>query len=139
MVNSRDKGRRGEQEVAREIEQLLGFKPTRNYSQVAVGGHDLIGVPDWAVEVKLYKNICKTDMEAFWNQAVRQAREVDLQPCVWFRQDRQPWRVMIAEPWALLNDIFEITDHNIVAIIKPELWAAMVREGMAHGSQSNKS
>ena len=135
MVNSRDKGRRGEQEVAREIEALLGFKPTRNYSQVAVGGYDLIGVPNWAVEVKLYKSICKTDMEAFWNQAVRQARDNDMQPCVWFRQDRQPWRVMMAERWALANNVFDIRDHNIVAIVKPELWAAMVREELADGSQ----
>lgn len=130
MVNSRDKGRRGEQEVAREIEQLLGFKPLRNHNQVAIGGHDLIGVPGWAVEVKLYKNIVKTDREAFWNQAVRQARQADMQPCVWFRQDRQPWAVMIADRWALENKVFDISDHNIVSVVKPALWAAMVREEM---------
>lgn len=137
-INSRSKGRRGEQEVAREIEELLGFKPQRNLSQVAVGGYDLIGIPGWAVEVKLYKKITKTDREAFWNQAVRQARKEDLQPAVWFRVDRQPWRVMIAEPWALANNIFEIHDHRVVAIVQPELWAAMVRENM-DGTQFDNS
>lgn len=138
MVNSRDKGRRGEQEVAREIESLLGFRPQRNLSQVAVGGYDLIGIPGWAVEVKLYAKITKTDREAFWNQAVRQARENDFRPCVWFRVNHQAWQVMVACPWALENKIYDISDHRIVAVIKPELWAAMVREGLEDGAQSDK-
>ena len=49
----RNKGRSGEQEVARLIRDWLGLDVHRNWqAQTAEGGADLSGVPGWAIEVK---------------------------------------------------------------------------------------
>ena len=48
------------------------------------------------------------------------------------RENRQAWQV--ACPWALENKIYDISDHRIV-VIKPDPWAATVREGLHMHSQ----
>ena len=51
VINSRQKGRRGELEVARLIASALGVDVKINYAQAAMGGYD-IAVWGWAIEVK---------------------------------------------------------------------------------------
>ena len=128
MVNARNKGRRGEREVIDEIKELLGIELEVNYAQTFGGGHDLLGMPGYAIEVKRRKAITQSDIKNWWDQTVRQAKKVDLLPCLWFRQDRADWKVAIPCPYSSEKDFFSVEDVNIASIISPELWAAIARE-----------
>lgn len=131
MVNARNKGRRGEREVIDEIKELLGIELEVNYAQTFGGGHDLIspnGYMPYAIEVKRRKAITQSDIKNWWDQTVRQAKKVDLLPCLWFRQDRADWKVAIPCPYSSEKDFFPVEDVNIASIISPELWAAIARE-----------
>lgn len=131
MVNARNKGRRGEREVIDEIKELLGIELEVNYAQTFGGGHDLIspnGYMPYAIEVKRRKAITQSDIKNWWDQTVRQAKKVDLLPCLWFRQDRADWKVAIPCPYSSEKDFFPVEDINIASIISPELWAAIARE-----------
>jgi Holliday junction resolvase len=131
LVNARNKGRRGEREVIDEIKELLGIELEVNYAQTFGGGHDLIspnGYMPYAIEVKRRKAITQSDIKNWWDQTVRQAKKVDLLPCLWFRQDRADWKVAIPCPYSSEKDFFPVEDVNIASIISPELWAAIARE-----------
>lgn len=124
MTNSRTKGAVGEREAAQLIHDHLGFDVVRNLDQTRDGGHDLIGVPGWAVEVKRYRTAGAADRKSWWNQAVAQATPLNLRPVVIYRLDRQQWRAMVAWP----NELFPVGDITGVADVEFELWAAIVRE-----------
>jgi len=131
LVNARNKGRRGEREVIDAIKELLGIELEVNYAQTFGGGHDLIspnGYMPYAIEVKRRKAITQSDIKNWWDQTVRQAKKVDLLPCLWFRQDRADWKVAIPCPYSSEKDFFPVEDVNIASIISPELWAAIARE-----------
>lgn len=128
MVNARSKGRRGEREVIEEINKLLGITLEINYSQSYGGGHDLLGCPGYAIEVKRRKAVTQADLKNWWNQTVVQANKVNLLPCLWFRADRNDWKVCIPDMYAMKNKFFEIEDFNIASTMSTELWAAIMRE-----------
>ncbi len=75
MVNARNKGRRGEREVIDEIKELLGIQLEVNYSQTFGGGHDLLGLDGFAIEVKRRKVITPGDLKNFWEQTTTQAKK----------------------------------------------------------------
>ena len=131
MVNSRSKGARNERAVAQYIEDYCGVSAERNHSQSAKGGHDLLGVPFYAVEVKAYSRYTDADRVRWWEQAVRQAEIAELEPAVWFRANRPDWQVMIAHPQALASKIFELADFRIVQTLHAELWCSFLTERMA--------
>ncbi|MBA2591163.1 MAG: hypothetical protein H0U97_02440, partial [Gammaproteobacteria bacterium] len=51
MTDSRRKGKAGEREAALLLQDLLGTAVVRNLTQTRDGGHDLIGIAGWSVEV----------------------------------------------------------------------------------------
>jgi hypothetical protein len=66
MINSRAKGRAGEQEVATILRDELGMEVHRNWAQqAAIGGCDLIGIPGWGIEVKRIKKLQNGDLRLF--------------------------------------------------------------------------
>lgn len=134
MVNSRAKGRRGEREVIDEIKALTGIQLEVNYSQTFGGGHDLLGLDGFAIEVKRKKQITTADLKSFWEQTTRQAIKIRLLPCLWFRADRCEWRVMIPNTYALKNRLFDLDDYNIASNISTELFAALLREEFGLGT-----
>ena len=75
MVNARNKGRRGEREVIDEIKELLGIQLEVNYSQTFGGGHDLLGLDGFAIEVKRRKVITPGDLKNFWEQNNHTSKE----------------------------------------------------------------
>ena len=85
---SRQKGARGEREIATMFREL-GFDVQRNALQTAVGGADLTGLPGIAVEIKRVETPFQ---EAWWAQAVSQATN-GRRPVLFYRRSRQPWRV----------------------------------------------
>jgi hypothetical protein len=90
-INSRTKGRSGEQEVATMLRAIPGMpKIERNQMQTAVGGADILSVPSLAIEVKR----CETlQLDNWWAQAVDQAKREKRLPVLIYRQSRHPWRV----------------------------------------------
>jgi Holliday junction resolvase len=127
-INSRTKGAAGERELIREIEEWTGIRLERNLAQSFAGGHDLIGLDHWAIECKRYRSISEADKRAFWAQAVRQAARVDKMPAVAFRQDRQPWRVLIVYP--AQSELYPLEDYRAPCEIELELFCALIRESL---------
>jgi hypothetical protein len=99
-INSRAKGAAGEREFCSELSLHLGDHLTeqlkRNLEQTRNGGHDIQGLPGWAVEVKRYKSLTETEIANIWEkQAVDQAMRISAIPALAYREDRRPWRVRV--------------------------------------------
>lgn len=89
---SRDKGQRGERELAALLCELTGADVRRRVRQHA-GDADLEGLPGWTVECKRYASVKPADLARWWAQACEQARRDGLHPLLCWRADRMPdWR-----------------------------------------------
>lgn len=99
MINSRAKGKSAEREVILKLKELLPSELTselsRNLEQTRNGGHDIVGLPGWAIEVKRYAKVTPADMTGFWEQATEQARKDGSRPALAYREDRRDWRVVV--------------------------------------------
>lgn len=84
----RDKGARGERELAKELYDRLGIELKRNLEQSRNGGYDLEGMPKFAIEVKRHE---KLEIAKWWAQATEQARLANRVPVLAWRQSRKPW------------------------------------------------
>lgn len=106
MVNIRTKGADAERELATELNTLINVvrmrlgmpimdmtKPQvqRNQNQTAVGGKDLIGTFEMAIEVKRQEQLA---INTWWKQCVKSAEALGEIPVLIFRQSRQKWRVV---------------------------------------------
>jgi hypothetical protein len=58
----------------------------------------------FAVEIKRYSTAIPSDIEAWWQQAARQADDAEKLPLLAYRLDRQGWNVRL--PLASLNNWF---------------------------------
>ncbi len=101
-INSRNKGKGGELEVRDLFRAAFeGIIPDvtvirRNHQQAEIGGADLVGVPYYSVEVKRMKQISwGKELDSWWEQCTRQAKEEDKIPLLLFRQDHGKWFVML--------------------------------------------
>lgn len=95
-INSRAKGAAGEREFIKELGLHLGDQMMkRNLEQTRVGGHDIVGLDGWAIEVKRYKAIKEGDIANFWEQAVEQAQRIGAKPVLAYREDFRSWRVRV--------------------------------------------
>ena len=101
-INVREKGATGEREVAKLIKKSLGVSLVRNLEQTRNGGHDLMPEVDtgcaicqFAIEVKRYNRVTDGKVKTWWEQTTSQADNVDKKPCLIYRGDNEPWRVMI--------------------------------------------
>ncbi len=89
---SRNKGARAETEVLKLLGAELGVALDRNISQTRDGGADCLCVKGWAIEVK---RVEKLSRQAWWRQAVAQARAIGAEPMLFWRQSRKPWTAWI--------------------------------------------
>lgn len=124
----REKGKRGEREVASIIKTLLGVDVRRRVRQHD-GDSDLEGLQGWVVEVKRRRQAARGDIRQWWHQAEEQARRAGGGiPVLWYRLDRHDWRcVWPAE--AMLGGMgwrgYEWTVEGA-----PDVWAAVARSLM---------
>jgi len=99
-INSRTKGKTAERELIGELKKLLPEGLTnelsRNLDQTRSGGHDILGLDGWAIEVKRYAQVLPGDIERFWAQAVDQAGRCNQVPALCYRADRRDWRVVLS-------------------------------------------
>jgi hypothetical protein len=107
-ASSRTKGQAGEREIAALIRDLTGWDVRRRVRQHD-GDSDLMGVPGWSIEVKRRARALRSDIAAWWKQAVEQAGAGDW-PVLFFRADRDAWRavwplgVHLGGDWACLRN-----------------------------------
>jgi hypothetical protein len=91
--SSRDKGKRGEREFAGLVNNYLGYQAfERNIGQTRSGGYDLITHLPVAIEVKRQERI---NLTGWIKQAMQQAEDECLVPCVAWRRNTEGWRVAV--------------------------------------------
>lgn len=92
MVNSRNKGATVEREFAALAYKLSGLWLTRNLEQSRSGGHDLDGLPGWAVEVKArVERPGPGELAKMWTQTLEQAKRADARPVLAIKVNRRGW------------------------------------------------
>jgi hypothetical protein len=138
MVNSRDKGTRGEYAVIKLIEELLGIKLKRDveqYRQADRGDLILAEDADWpfCVEVKSYSGLSVTHRPAWWQQVVKASAAHGLIPVLFYKYDRYEWRVVMKANTVSFalggsldhdDDILLTTDTDGFAYLAREILAA---------------
>ncbi len=102
----RRKGKAGELELARLLREHLGADVARNLEQTRQGGADLLGI----------------------DGTCTQAEATGQRPALFYRLDRQPWRVVIA-----LRHVAAGFGHAPLLLrieTDVEVFAALVRESL---------
>jgi len=99
-INSRVKGRSGEQEIVKLLTTKLGdflvdrhghpLEISRNLDQVREGGADIMSIPPFAIEIKRHENLL---VNAWWSQTLSQCTRTNPIPVLMYRKNRQPWTV----------------------------------------------
>lgn len=139
-INSRAKGAQAERSFIKELSEYLGDALTepmkRNLEQTRKGGHDIVGLDGFAIEIKRYKRIKEGDIVKFWAQAVDQAKRVDAEPVLAYREDFCSWRVRI--PWGFMMDEDWDEDVDFTLELSLKAFATLVRERILSGLQSNE-
>lgn len=98
---SRDKGKRGEQELARII-RAAGFPCERTSNgRVQLGKGDLKGLPGLCLEVKRAERL---DVPGWLRQVEADCPAGDV-PAVAFRRNNEPWRAIV--PFDFLLSLLE--------------------------------
>jgi hypothetical protein len=92
-ATSRRKGAEGERELAKLLSEELGIEITRNTDPQRVTGGDILTVPGYSLEVKRCQKLSRP---TWWAQCQRQAARVRLEGIVFYRQNRKPWRALVA-------------------------------------------
>lgn len=98
-MNSREKGKRGELEVAHLLEKY-GYEARRGQQYAGANGDpDVVGLPGIHIEVK---RVEKLNIDIAMQQSVRDARENEI-PIVMHRKNRADWLVtMRFDDWMKL-------------------------------------
>ena len=118
MVNSREKGKKGERQVVillndGLLEQgMVQHYAERNLGQTRSGGYDIgifaryVAGPELraVLEVKTWKKLTAAELDKHWQQAQKQASAVHKKPILAYRQNRQPWRFRVMATDALASN-----------------------------------
>lgn len=140
-INSRAKGAAGEREFIKELGEYLGDELVaplkRNLEQTRVGGHDILGLDGWALEIKRYRVIKEGDIARFWEQAVEQAERIGANPVLAYREDFKSWRVRIHLSVAIGGMTWPGVQWT--AEISIEAFAAIVREHLRCGLHKDEA
>ena len=91
-MNSREKGKRGERELAHVL-QAYGFTEARRGQQYsgANGDADVVGVPGYHIECKRVERL---NLEEAMRQSENDAKEGEV-PVVMHRRDGERWKVTL--------------------------------------------
>lgn len=101
-INSREKGKRGEEELANYLKGK-GYDARRGQQFCGAGGDpDVIGLPGIHIECK---RVEKLNLDTALEQSVRDARAGEI-PVVIHRKNRQQWRITLR-----LCDFLEIFER----------------------------
>ena len=140
-INSRAKGAAGEREFIKELGEYLGDELVaplkRNLEQTRMGGHDILGLDGWALEIKRYRTVKEADIARFWEQAVEQAGRIGANPVLAYREDFRSWRVVIH--LSVLQEGMTWPGVQWTAEIGIEAFASIVRERLRCGLHNEEA
>ncbi len=124
---SRQKGKRGEREIANLISDITGWDVQRRVRQYD-GDSDLLGVPGWSVEVKRYAQASPSSIRGWWEQAVLECEQGE-KPVLFYRVNRGDWRAV----WPLYVLIkaaptYEWLEYEWTTEGSVQAWAAVARD-----------
>lgn len=92
MVNSRKKGSTVEREFIALAYEYGGYRLRRNLEQCRSGGHDIEGLPGWAVEIKGRALVpVNSDLHVMYTQARAQALIAGARPVLALKVNRRGW------------------------------------------------
>lgn len=92
-VNSRQKGARGERELANILKYEHGFDCRRGQQYCGANGDaDVVGLPGIHIECK---RVEKLNIDSALEQAIRDKKDNEI-PAVFHRKDRKGWKVTIS-------------------------------------------
>jgi len=126
-VNPRIKGSASERELLKILNDELGVDLARNLTQTRGGGADADKLlAGFSIEIKRRETL---SLNSWWLQAVKQAKDANAEPCLVYRQSRQPWRFVIP-----LHDISVNLHSSYVleytATLLKDGFCALIREKM---------
>ena len=103
-MNSRNKGKRGELEIAHKL-QKYGYDARRSQQYAGINNDaDVVGLPGVHLEVK---RVEKLNIDNAMEQAIRDKREGE-KPVVMHRRNNKPWLVtMPLDEWMELYKAWE--------------------------------
>lgn len=91
-MNSRDKGARGERELANVLKEY-GYKTRRGQQYSGANGDaDVVGIEGLHIECK---RVEKLNIEQALQQSIRDARESEI-PVVMHRKNHENWKVTLS-------------------------------------------
>jgi hypothetical protein len=104
VVNSRDKGKRGELEAAHVLKKY-GYDARRGQQFAGINGDaDVVGLPHIHLEVK---RVEKLNVDDALSQSIRDAKETEI-PVVMHRKNRTEWKItMRFDDWMMLYKALE--------------------------------
>jgi Holliday junction resolvase len=127
VTNGRAKGAAGERELIKRLMEWLGpLDLKRNLEQTRAGGHDIVGLDAFAIEVKRYAKAGDADLKRWWEQSVRQASAVDKVPALAYKLNHREWRVRI--PFNSIRHDIGDTDHEWAVDLTIQAFCSVVRE-----------
>ena len=121
----RTKGQVAEREIARILNDELGVELVRNLEQTRDGGHDLIGLDGWSLEVKRHEQL---SINAWWKQTTEQAERTGGRPALFYRQSRKPWSVVV-DAHDMNPATFPVSGRYTIQM-DVQGWCQLVREEM---------
>jgi hypothetical protein len=93
---ARNKGAAFERSCCKLIADQIGFECKRNLDQTREGGFDIELGQLFAIECKRYAAAAGGWFQpAWWEQTKRSAALSNLVPCLFYRYDRQPLRIVL--------------------------------------------
>lgn len=126
----RRKGNEGETEFCRALGEHLGETLARQLGAARDGGPDVLLGDRWAVEVKRGEAL---RLATWWQQACEQADKARRWPALAYRQNRQPWTVLVPLDIVMFGEAvwaWTVTDAHLdwAAAVSLAGFAAVVRE-----------
>ena len=105
MTNSKQKGARGEREIASKLREY-GYNCRRGQQYNGLEGDDVVGLPNIHIEVK---RVEKLNIYDAIDQATRDAREGEL-PVVFHRKNNKKWLVSL--PFEVFMEIYKESEYS---------------------------
>ena len=85
---SRDKGARGERELATLLSYAVKEDVKRRLGQAREGGADILSLPGFVIEVKRQEVL---HLNSWWQQVLKASAGTNKIPLLAYRQNRKPW------------------------------------------------
>lgn len=134
-INSRAKGASAEREVADLVFDELGVRLKRNLEQYRADEQgDLNGLDGWTIEVKHYAKASDYKPE-WWRQVTAAANRNKEMPALFWRGNRQAWRVTVRLGSINSDSSTDLFDEPVTLSFKA--WAMLVRERSSQSFLTN--